>query len=115
MNIRRELTDTALLGELGRRFAARRIALSLPQAELAGKAGVSTRTLIRFESGSSIQLTALLRIMRELDLLNTLEALVPEAGPGPIDMLHLRDKQRRRAPRNRNKAGTRPWTWSDDR
>lgn len=48
---RKETTDEAVLGELGRRLAQVRLGKNLTQAQLAAKAGVSKRTVERLEVG----------------------------------------------------------------
>lgn len=92
MNIAESASDEAILGEIGRRIARRRLDLSVTQAELAERAGVSKRTLERIEAGSSAQMSSLIRIFRVLDLLPGLERLMPEAGPGPGPMERLIQK-----------------------
>ena len=97
MNIAESASDEAILGEIGRRIARRRLDLSVTQAELAERAGVSKRTLERIEAGSSAQMSSLIRIFRVLDLLPGLERLMPEAGPGPMERLSQKEKSRQRA------------------
>ena len=96
MNIAESASDEAILGEIGRRIARRRLDLSVTQAELAERAGVSKRTLERIEAGSSAQMSSLIRIFRVLDLLPGLERLMPEAGPGPMERLSQKGKIRQR-------------------
>jgi transcriptional regulator with XRE-family HTH domain len=97
MNIRADLGDQAILGEIGHRLARRRLASNLTQAALAERAGVSKRTVERVEAGDSAQLSSWIRILRVLDLVEGLELLVPDPGPSPMDLLKLRGKERRRA------------------
>lgn len=110
-----ELTDNAILGELGRRLAQWRLDRGLTQANLALEAGVSKRTVERMEAGAAAQTLSLVRVLRVLDLLPGLEQLVPEAGPKPMDLLKLRGKTRQRAssstPENRTADD---WSWGDD-
>ena len=51
MKISRELTDDAVLAELGERLAHRRIQQGLTQATLSRQAGVSRSTVDRLERG----------------------------------------------------------------
>jgi transcriptional regulator with XRE-family HTH domain len=115
-------TDPAVLAELGRRLAARRLERNLTQAELAAEAGVSKRTLLRLESGESTQLTNLVRVLRALELLDALEALVPAAGVRPLEQLRAQGKRRQRASRRGTRAASKTgsgakaspeWTWDD--
>ncbi|MET0067098.1 MAG: helix-turn-helix transcriptional regulator [Candidatus Thiodiazotropha sp.] len=115
MKISKALTDESVLAELGRRVARQRLDLQLTQAEAADQAGISKRTLERIESGASVQLTSLIRLLRVLDDLHGLEQLLPVAGAGPMELLRRQGKPRQRAPRRtaRDKANE-PWTWGDD-
>lgn len=121
-------TDPAVLAELGRRLAARRLERNLTQAELAAEAGISKRTLLRLESGDSTQLTNLVRVLRALELESALEALVPAAGVRPLEQLRSQGKRRKRASRRGTRAGSgagsdagagagakasSEWTWDD--
>jgi transcriptional regulator with XRE-family HTH domain len=119
-------TDPAVLAELGRRLAARRLERNWTQAELAAEAGISKRTLVRLESGDSTQLTNLVRVLRALELEGALEALVPAVGVRPLEQLRSQGKRRKRASRRGTRAGSgssansgsgsgasSEWTWDD--
>lgn len=114
MKIEGLLTDEAVLIELGGRLARRRIELGLAQAALAEQAGVSKRTVERIEAGAAAQTVTLIRILRVLDLLSRLETLVPDAGPSPMDLLKLKGKERKRAPRKKKSPSGKPWQWGDE-
>lgn len=114
MKIEDTLTDEAILGELGGRLAQRRLELQLSQEVLAGLAGVSKRTVERVEAGATTQMSSMIRVMRVLGLLERLEALVPEAGPRPMDLLKLKGKVRKRARTKKKPADEKPWTWGDE-
>ncbi len=110
-----EMTDEAVLAELGDRLSRLRLQRNLTQAQLAREAGVSKRTLIRLESGESIQVTNLIRVVRALGLLGNLDAFVPPPLSSPIAQLRSRKKERRRASPGVTKSGPPPqWIWGDD-
>jgi transcriptional regulator with XRE-family HTH domain len=114
MKIENTLSEDAVLAELGRRLARRRLDRGLTQAALAAEAGISKSTVERIESGASTQLTKLIRLLRPLDLLDNIEMLAPEPTISPIDMLKLHGKQRQRASsRQHDKVAEQPWTWGD--
>jgi putative transcriptional regulator len=92
-----EMTDSAVLAEVGDRLAQHRLQRNLTQAQLAREAGISKRTLIRVENGDSSQLTNLIRLVRALGLLDGFDAFVPPAIPSPIEQMRSRKKERRRA------------------
>ena len=109
------MTDPAVLTEIGLRIARHRLGRNLTQAQLAREAGVSTRTLERLEGGQPSQLTSLIRVLRVLGLLGNLDAFLPPAVPNPVEVLRSRGKPRRRASgRTREHEGTGDWTWADE-
>lgn len=114
MKIEGTLTDEAILGELGGRLAQRRLELQLSQGALAEQAGVSKRTVERVEAGATTQMSSIIRVMRVLGLLERLEALVPEAGPRPLELLKLKGKARKRARTKQKPTEEKPWTWGDE-
>ena len=115
MNINKLLADEAILAEIGKRVARRRLDLSVTQADVAEQAGVSKRTVERLESGASAQMSSFIRVLRVLDLLPGLEHMIPEAGPSPIALLRNKGKERQRASKRRPSEQTgKAWSWSDD-
>ena len=126
MKLTATLSDDAILGELGRRLAQRRIALELTQADVAERAGISKRTLERIEAGGSSQLTNLVRVLRALELMEELDRLVPLPTASPMALLEARGRHRKRASSKRRRqraelekrarsdrtAGD--WAWGDE-
>jgi transcriptional regulator with XRE-family HTH domain len=114
-----ELTDAAVLKELGARLERRRIEANLTQAQLAEEAGVSKRTLERIEAGVSTDFAMLIRVLRALELIEGLESLVPDLPQSPIALLKHKGRERQRVGRPR-KGGSaappqpaRPWKWRE--
>src|SRR5215475_5919592 len=101
MNITPELTDGAVLKELGERLKRRRIDAGLTQAQLAEEAGVSKRTVERIMSGRSTDFVLLLRVLRALKLLDALEQLIPDQPQSPLLLLKSRGRARDRVGRAR--------------
>lgn len=115
MQIDKQLSDNAVLAELGERIARQRIDRELTQARLAEQAGIAKRTLERMEAGSSAQLSSLIRVLRALNLLESLDALIPGAGPGPLDWLKRDGKRRQRASsRAADKSAAKSWSWDGE-
>lgn len=105
-----------LLESLGRRLAARRLALDLTQADVAEQAGISKRTLERLESGAvSTRLDAFLRVCGVLGLQDRIDALVPEPSASPVAQLKNKaapQRQRASGQATDAAAGTgKPWEW----
>ena len=120
MKIVTELTDEAILQEIGARLARRRIDAGLTQARLAEEAGVSKRTVERLEAGHGTDSVALLRVLRALQLLQGLEQLLPDRPQSPLALLGRRGRERKRVGHPRRQAAHSapsppgaPWKWRD--
>jgi len=113
MSFTEQWTDDAVLAEIGDRLGAARLSRNLTQAALARAAGVSKRTVERIEAGQSAQLTSLIRLLRALDLLGRLDALLPPPRPEPMELLRREGKAPQRA--SGGQAPVRePWSWGED-
>ncbi|MES3007858.1 MAG: helix-turn-helix domain-containing protein [Pseudomonadota bacterium] len=112
------MTDDAILLETGRRLARQRVDRQLTQSALAEQAGVSKRTVERIEAGESAQLASVIRVLRVLELLPGFDAMLPEIGPRPMDLLRLQGKARQRASSSHKAVeGVREepaWRWGDE-
>jgi len=114
MNITSELSDSAVLLELGARLARQRINAGLTQAVLAREAGLAKRTVERIEQGRAAELGTLIRLLRVLNLMGGVESLVPESPPSPLAARQSRGRIRRRASSRRTAAAAPgPWTWAE--
>ncbi len=114
MKISAQLTDQAILQELGGRLASARIDADLTQAALAEQAGVSKRTIERLESGEvATQLAGFLRVCRVLGLLERVDALVPESTPGPMAQFTQQGRKRQRASGKKAAGKPKQWTWGE--
>ena len=116
MKLTNLITDDTVLRELGTRLARQRIDRSRTQAQLARRAGIGKRTLERIEAGDSVQLVSLIRVLRELEILENLDAVVPEAGPRPLDYIKRQGKLRQRVSTSGVKEKPEAqWRWGDER
>jgi transcriptional regulator with XRE-family HTH domain len=114
MKITNQITDDAVLIEIGTRITAIRINQQLTQADLARRAGVSKRTVERIESGKTAQLDTIIRIFRTLDLLPGFDKFLHETGASPINLLQSKGKKRQRASSKKSSPKT-DWQWGDDK
>ena len=118
MKLDSQLTDDAVLAELGQRLARVRLARNITQRRLGTEARVGMATIQRLESGESVRLASLIRVLRALGLLGALDSLIPAQAPSPIELLELHGSARRRAERapdsGPDPGKTRPWRWGDD-
>jgi transcriptional regulator with XRE-family HTH domain len=120
MKITYDLTDLAVLHEMGDRLERRRIDAGLTQARLAEEAGISKRTVERMEAGHSADLVMLLRVLRVLKLLEALDQLVPDLPQSPLALLKGRGRARKRVGRSRRPPdgmapprAALPWKWRE--
>jgi transcriptional regulator with XRE-family HTH domain len=115
MEIYSELTDDAVLAELGDRIRRTRLERNVAQGQLANQAGLSRSTVERLEAGEGGTLTSCVRVLRALGLLDALDRLVPEPTLSPIERVKLRGQERQRArPRISEDAPTQTWRWADE-
>ena len=116
MKITGQLSDEAILRELGSRLAAARLLRNQTQAALAEEAGVSKRTVERLEAGEvGARLSGLIRVFRALRMTERLDALVPPPTVSPVAQLKLAGRQRQRASgRSPARPSRRKWTWGDE-
>ncbi len=109
-----DLSDEALLRQLGERLLQYRLNRNITQAALAKEAGVSARTINRVERGHSIQVSNFIRLLRSLGLLGNMHALVPEPALSPIQQIKRQGQNRKRAssavPARENDI----WAWGDE-
>lgn len=115
-NKHRDQQDDVVLAQIGRRLANQRVRLNITQQKLAEEAGVSRSTLTRLEAGESTQLTAFIRVIRALKLLDGLDAWLPADEPSPLQILKNKGQARQRAssPRKEEPDDSKPWQWGED-
>jgi putative transcriptional regulator len=116
MKIEVNLSDNAVLKELGKRLAQTRLERNLSQERLAIEAGVSKATIERLEAGEPVKSTSLIRVLRSLGRLEALDQLLPEPLPSPIERIRLQGRRRQRARSPGVGQGGEekgPWRWGD--
>lgn len=107
-------TPDALFHEIAGRAKAYRISYPLTQKQLADKAGVSLRSIQRFEGGGDIQVTTLLRILEALGLSDHVPGLIPDVTDRPS--AHLPQyKPRQRVRINKDSSKNRTFQWGDEK
>ena len=111
--ISNEMSDEAILKELGLRISRYRLNKNMTQDALAVEAGVSTPTIQRTEKGASIQELKLIRILRALNLIENMESIVPELAASPLQQLFMKGKIRQRASPLKEDQDESDWSWRD--
>jgi putative transcriptional regulator len=92
-----DMSDSAILQELGIRVQQERLNADVTQAEVAQKAGISRGAVRLLEAGRGSTLASLVRVLRALDRLSALDSFLPAPGPSPVQLARLMGKRRQRA------------------
>ena len=106
-------TSDQIEAALCKRLESIRLSRNITQAQLAEEAGVSPRTIGRFEKGQGVSVDTFVRIMIALGIQQSLEALLPDPTVRPIERVGIGAGERRRA-RPTQSSNERPtWSWGD--
>ena len=106
-----QMSDPAVVRELGNRIRQRRLNKNMTQQSLADKSGLSRITLSLFENGKSTNLSTFVQLLRGLEELDLLDVLLPDEGPSPLQMAKMEGKKRKRASRSKNTKPNEPSQW----
>jgi len=97
---------------LGKRLRGLRRSRGFTQAELAERAGLSRPTISTLERGKDVNLDSFLSVLRALELLDVLDASLPEPAVSPMGELE-RFSRRRRVSGDPTPALS-EWAWGDE-
>ncbi len=92
-----ELSDKAAMALMGERIQRERLNQNLTQEELAECAGIGVRTVRSLEAGQKPTVETLIRALRALGRLGTIDAFLPEPGLSPLQLAKLQGRERQRA------------------
>jgi transcriptional regulator with XRE-family HTH domain len=96
-------TCPEILLTLGERLRAHRLAQSLPQRELALRAGLSLGAVRKLEHDGQSSLETLLRVVQALGLTGELESLFVLRRESIAQMEKAEQAERKRAPRSKRR------------
>jgi transcriptional regulator with XRE-family HTH domain len=109
-------TSEQIATALAERLESIRLMHNMTQAQLAKNAGVSTRTISRFENGLEISLDTFIRVLIALGIQENLRLLLPEADIRPIERVQFKGRERLRASSKRkHEEDNTEWTWGDEK
>lgn len=120
MKMEAELTDRAILREIGDRLKRERLNQNRSQADLAREAGIARKTLVNLEGGEGCSMSTLLAVLRALGRLENLDAFLPDPGISPMQLAARQGKRRQRASGDRGPNTTKvaeegkEWRWGDE-
>lgn len=101
--------------ELSNRFKQYRIHYPLTQNELAEKSGVSVRSISRFENGEDISLTNFMKLLRALDLEESIIDMIPDQSKRPSYYLEKEHKRKRASGTRSSNSNNAPFVWGDEK
>lgn len=87
--------ESEILSEIGRRLALLRKQQGFTQTELAEEAGIGVATLRRIEGGQDSQMESWLKILKALNSIASIDALLPEQMKSPMAEVRASNKARR--------------------
>ena len=102
--------EPEILKELGLRLARMRKQQGYSQTRLADEAGVGVATIRRIEAGQDSQLESWIKILKPLNMIASVDALLPENFASPMAQVMSDQKNRRKS--KRESAGI---VWGDER
>lgn len=91
------MSDDALAAHIGAFVRHHRLARNKSQGAIAHAAGISRSTLSLLERGQIVTVATLIQVLRELDLLYTMEAFTIPTLISPLAIAKLEQKKRIRA------------------
>ena len=105
------MSDLAILEELGMRLRSARLDANMTRDALASKIDLSVDTVRNAETGRNVSLETLIRLMRGLGRLADLQTLLEDVGPSPVQLAKSRGRVRQRASGSRKKSTREQWQW----
>lgn len=92
-----EMSEPAILKQLGQKLKAFRLQQNITQEELARKIGLNRITIGEIEKGRPSSLLSFIQLLRGLDKLDLLNAIILVPTISPIQVARLQKKTRKRA------------------
>lgn len=92
-----QMTDVAIVEQIGRFIKHIRLDKNITQAQLAQAAGLNRWTISQIENGESVTLTSLIQILRALDILYVLNDFEVVETISPLAYAKFKKEQRQRA------------------
>jgi len=91
------ISDTAILYEIGNSIKQTRLKKNITQDELAKLSGLDRTTISQLENGRAATLLTLVRVLRSLDKLDKLNNFFNEPDVSPLAAVKLKKQTRKRA------------------
>lgn len=104
MNDFSKMSDEAICAVMGIRLKTERLRLRIKQTDMAQQCGVSLRTYKRFESTGKVRTETFVAVLRHLNKLKLLGALLPEPSLPPQKTLRQTFERLRKRVKDERKA-----------
>jgi transcriptional regulator with XRE-family HTH domain len=98
-----QMTDAAIVEQIGRYIKQKRLDLNKTQKQLAEDSGLNSWTISKVENGEAINLTSLIQLLRALDALYVFDDFTVQDEISPLAYAKLKKEQRKRASSKKNK------------
>lgn len=103
-----------IMKELGSRIKYARIDMNMTQAMMAERTNLSQRTISNLENGRDVSMLTFIEVLRELDMVQGFDALVPEVTFRPSRIAYdLKPRERASAARA-DRVSDNTWKWGDE-
>ncbi len=106
-------TSEQIEAALCKRLENLRLSRNITQVQLAEEAGVSPRTIGRFEKGQGVSVNTFIRVLTALGIQQNLEALLPDPTVRPIERIGIGGGERKRARPGLSSDEGAIWSWGD--
>src|SRR5690606_29353636 len=98
-----QMTDVAILAQIGRFIKHTCLNTNKTQEQLATASGLNRWTISQIENGESITLKSLIQVLRALDVLSALDHFEVNEVISPLAYAKLKKEQRKRARGTKNR------------
>lgn len=97
-----QMTDSAIVAQIGHFIKQTRIKQNRTQAELAESAGLNRWTISQIENGEPVTLTSLIQLLRALDALYVLDTFKIQEDISPLAYAKLKKQQQKERVRKKS-------------
>lgn len=95
------LTDAEVLKNIGERYRNNRLSRNIPVDDLASTSGVNRKTILAFEDGEAIRTSSMVKLLRGLNMIGSLNAVIPDVLPGGEGLSSRGQPRLKAAPRRK--------------
>lgn len=88
------LSDTEIIGEIGKRIRLKRMSENLTQQMLADQTGLNRSTIRDIESGKPVNFLSIIPVFRRLNLFEGIDKSIPDYDDSPVLAITQKDRKR---------------------